>query len=289
MTSSTAPPSTRPPSAFLRLPGEIRNKICQYALTSATPIEHLPGYRTVCGPQFIDRSQDTPKGRSLQFNSLKLVCKQLHAETAGLEIQFNCTIFTPSAGYSKPAEQCFFDFVASMTLKKLDWLSTVIIATEVKCLGPSVRDLPNLPYLSALVAFAKHHPTTDVRYQFVNFQFSRDNLYSWLSFMYVGVALMIALKGMSISDAALGETFGGCQWVSVMYDRAEAWSKTWNIVGLLRGVKNFAVWPKGGEELVNYMESLEQNIRRSGLSKGMSDLWRSHTGTWFKEGIRGKE
>jgi hypothetical protein len=101
--------------------------------------------------------------------------------------------------------------------------------------------------------------------------------------------LMIALKGMSISDAAPGETFGGYQWVSVMYDRAEAWSKTWNIVGLLRGVKNFAVWPKGGEELVNYIESLEQNIRRSGLSKGMSDMWRFHTRTWFKEGIRGKE
>jgi hypothetical protein len=239
----------------------------------------------------MDESQNTPDGRSSQFNSLKLVCKQLYAETAGLEIQFNCIIFTPSACYSKPAEQCFFDFVAPMTLKMLDWLSTVILATEIKCIGPSVRDPSNLPCFSALVAFAKHHPITDVQYQFVNFQFGPDNPYSCLHFLQVGAAFMVALKRMSISDAALGPLFEGIHHhqASAICDKAEVWSKTWNIVGLLRGVKNFAVWPKGGEELVNYMESLEQNIRRSRLSKGMSDLWRSHTRTWFKEGIRGKE
>jgi hypothetical protein len=147
------------------------------------PIYHLPPYNASAPP----RLTGTESFYRPHFNLVKFVCKQLYAETAGLEVQFNSVVFTPNAAAStqifKSAEQYFFDFVAPMTLKKLGWLSTVIIATEMKCLGPSVRDPPNLPYFSALVAFAKHHPTTDVRYQFVNFQFGPDNPYSCLHFL----------------------------------------------------------------------------------------------------------
>jgi hypothetical protein len=136
---------------------------------------HLEPYGGRQQHEFRDESQDTPKGRSSQFNSPKLVCKQLHAETAGLEIQFNCVIFTPSGGSGKTAEHAFFDFVALMTLKKMDWLSTVIIATNEKCLSATVTRSPDLPHLPALVSFAKHHPTIDIRYQFATSNSTRPS------------------------------------------------------------------------------------------------------------------
>jgi hypothetical protein len=239
----------------------------------------------------MDESQNTPDGRSSQFNSLKLVCRQLYAETTGLEIQFNCIIFTPSAGYSKPAEQCFFDFVAPMTLKKLDWLSTVIIATESKCPDPNVARPSDLPHFSALVAFAKHHPTIDLRYQFANFEFDQAFLHPGYHFVYVGIALMAAFTEASINDALLRSICGpgGHPRACAMCYQAEAWSQRWDIVGLLKGVNNFAIWPKSGEEFAGHMETLEEDIKMLNVTEAAADLWRSHIRTWFKEGIRGKE
>jgi hypothetical protein len=82
-----------------------------------------------------------------------------------------------------------------MTLKKLDWLSTVIIATESKCPDPNVARPSDLPHFSALVAFAKHHPTIHLRYQFANFEFDQAFLHPGYHFVYVGIALMGRIHG----------------------------------------------------------------------------------------------
>jgi hypothetical protein len=56
MTTSTATPPSPSASALLRLPGEIRNKICQYALTSAAPLYHLEPYGGRQQHEFMDES-----------------------------------------------------------------------------------------------------------------------------------------------------------------------------------------------------------------------------------------
>jgi hypothetical protein len=102
---------------------------------------------------------------------------------------------------------------------------------------------------------------------------------------------MVALQGMRISDAALRLIIGphGFEWTCTMREEAEEWSCIWHIVELLRGVKNLAFWPKGGEKFARHIETLEKDIKTLGVPEATADLWRSHTRIWFKEGIRGKE
>jgi hypothetical protein len=102
---------------------------------------------------------------------------------------------------------------------------------------------------------------------------------------------MVALQGMRINDAALMLIIGlhGFERACDMREEAEEWSYFWNVVELLRGVKNLAFWPKGGEKFARHMEALEEYIKTFGVPEATANLWRSHTRTWFKEGIRGKE
>jgi hypothetical protein len=75
------------------------------------------------------------------FNKLKFVNRQLRAETAGLELQFNPVFLSPyrlrafkrnpnaldHRRIKKPAKEWFFSFVVHC----VTWLTTVIIASDL--------------------------------------------------------------------------------------------------------------------------------------------------------------
>jgi hypothetical protein len=210
------------------------------------------------------------------LSGLEFVCKQLYAETVGLELQSNNVVFNPdgeviptnpyeSREYS--AEQMLLAYTAPMTANKLSWLSTVTIATSLKgpCLqhnlGPyaAVEAGPAIPHFPALVTFAKQNPAIKVRYQFLNFAFNYIeyglSAHTSRNFTCAGVALMIAFR--SIQGAGKEALKLLLEDDGDVCDRAEAWGKIWHVAGQLKGVSNFVVWPmerRGQKKHLRYLE-----------------------------------
>jgi hypothetical protein len=69
------------------------------------------------------------------INQLKFICKQLYAETAGLEVKFNSIVFAEADRAGKSAEELFLEFIQAMTPGKISWLSTVIIESDARRLS----------------------------------------------------------------------------------------------------------------------------------------------------------
>ncbi|KAF2272191.1 uncharacterized protein EI97DRAFT_437182 [Westerdykella ornata] len=102
-------------SPFLRLAGEIRNKIYELALTSPNkqlvyldkPLASKPGLYNATmtipndGRGFVEPSFLDTVNSAREFNQLKLVCRQLHNETAGLEVRFNTIVWMGCTPLSK--------------------------------------------------------------------------------------------------------------------------------------------------------------------------------------------
>jgi len=81
---------------FLQLPGELRNRIYTYLLTSPDETLHYP----------------SPEDGSQPSNQLQYVCKQLHRECHWLELKFNPTLKFKSATNIEPtAAQSFLGFL----------------------------------------------------------------------------------------------------------------------------------------------------------------------------------
>lgn len=76
-------------ATLLGLPAELRNRIYEYTLTDVSPIGLL--HR----PYFIDQEQWAPillTSSGSIYNVLKYVCRQLRAETSGLDLEYNAIL-----------------------------------------------------------------------------------------------------------------------------------------------------------------------------------------------------
>ncbi|KAJ4375012.1 hypothetical protein N0V83_002091 [Neocucurbitaria cava] len=152
MAPTQAYKGTRP--TLLTLPGELRNRIYRYALSCDTlkvilPWEDKPKPR----PSFNSRLRPPFKSRSavskltlmdaavddiwgvVEFNQLKFACRQLYAETAGLELQFNNIRITRRWGFENEAGKQFLQ-IADQVKGKEHWLSGSIITLEDVCSEP---------------------------------------------------------------------------------------------------------------------------------------------------------
>jgi hypothetical protein len=74
-------------ATLLELPAELRNRIYEYALTDVSSIglrfrAYLIINDAICKPALLDANGE-------QFNALKYVCRQLRAETDGLDLAYN--------------------------------------------------------------------------------------------------------------------------------------------------------------------------------------------------------
>ncbi|KAH7091417.1 hypothetical protein FB567DRAFT_274113 [Paraphoma chrysanthemicola] len=297
------------PSPLLQLPAEVRNEIVEFALTSSGPLHHCQP-RTLFSPVRLQASYchifvegkdiiDDQLERPL-FNNLKLVCRQLHAETAGLEIRFNSLIFAPQSvspfysnphipvsygKYLKAAEQWLFDFVAPMTPKKLQWLSTVIIASGTKCLAMRQSKAPPMPDLSSLAMFCKQHPHIDVRYQFSNWDLESNNGGKSLNFLAAGVCLIAALHGDELGRIARNRLVGFNLWAQILHEEARHWREIWNVQYLLKGIENFAFWPTA--ELSSCRSILERDAVNLEIDEERLNWWQQYTSDWISHGISG--
>lgn len=298
---------------LLRLPGELRNKIFKIALTAASPLCHRPpvtiydpvspstsAHHRLVEERLINTQGSDAKCLRPDFNSLKFVSKQLYMETAGLEVQTSAILF--SSGRSSPyfadpqlpakygkqrktAEQLFFEFSAPMTPRKLGWLASVIIASSVAC--PSRRHVhaPPMPDLPALAMFCRHHPATQVRYEFTNFHFDVTEKSALKHFLATGVVLTTALQGNEVGMTA------SPSWGARLYEEARYWRDTWNIMHLFKDIENFTVWPNTRTQSVNPvdLEIFMRNAGLLGLNDGEYGVWLFYIKMWLEHGISGLE
>jgi hypothetical protein len=178
------------------------------------------------------------------FNRLRYVCKQLYAETAGMELQFNSILFScqplqpfVAAGrlpahrnpIVKSAEQWFQDFTASITRRKLKWLSTVIITSGLECLTMRNLDAPAMPNLPVLATFCKKNPKIELHYYFQNFDFDHDDPTPVLNFLTARVALTTAVKGADAGKKARDDLLEPQPWVRVLYEESKHGREIWRI------------------------------------------------------------
>jgi hypothetical protein len=105
---------------LLTLPGDVRSRIMEYALTSSAPLHLVSPLKSppkgavrpfsavmaarlcVKRPILVDPQSET--GDGVELNQIKFVCRQAYAETAGHELRFNDNII---AGEDSTFEQLF--------------------------------------------------------------------------------------------------------------------------------------------------------------------------------------
>lgn len=263
-------------SPLLRLPGEIRNKIYQYVLTSSAPLHRRQTWNLVSSHNlklfrhhsFEEETAPSDTRPHPFFNSLKFVSRQVYAEIAGLELKLNTLFFesqaelqylqAPDTVQKTTAQDWFFDFVESLTEEKLQWLSTVIIASNQK-----FNDVVPLPaVLTPLVVFAKDHPNIDVRYQFTDFCLDFKDIERPIrEFFRFGFILTCALRDAEESRVLWEAMIGLAHFPHMIVAAVAGFRKLWSRPAGFGNVSNFSIWPTSGfDEVKAALEAEKQGM-----------------------------
>ena len=110
-------------SRLLQLHAELRESIYGYALTEPEGLPWTTLFDTEGGPA----------------NSLKLVCRQLHVETSGLEFKYNAFTFHQAAARDDTPSVQLPRFIARIALLRLGQLRSMIASTIGELPSPSNR------------------------------------------------------------------------------------------------------------------------------------------------------
>lgn len=298
-------------SILLRLPGEIRNRIFEYTLTSSRPLHHraplerfsldmptVEQHPTLFEAKHVDNLELT---RCPEFNQLKFVNKQLYKETAGLELQFNRILFSPEQvvfnpqvrpeqphGYTwcmyqqvKSAEQGFIEFVQSMKAPKHSWLTKVIVQFDMWSIDMASSNVPPIPLLPALADFCKRHPTTKIQFLLSHWNLEDRDVFGFFS---TGVFLTLVLRSNDEAQQALRDLLPNDSWSSSIEIRAGRWREIWNIKIILHGVDNFAFWP-AAVELDRDDEELKAQLNFL-TGQGLVRRRLEYRNSWINNGIK---
>jgi hypothetical protein len=158
-------------SPLLKLPGELRNRIYQLALTTSKVIFLDPSNPT----RFLDADIDIMMAHEdrREVNLLKYTCRQLYKETTGIEIQFKRVEFS---GYrqsllkragpirSPGPARAFYDFLSNCTATKAKCLREVTLPFRPRLgRGPDAF-VESETELLAVDEFCRNHPRVNIRY-----------------------------------------------------------------------------------------------------------------------------
>jgi hypothetical protein len=165
------------------------------------------------------------------INQLKFACKQLYAETAGLELRFNSIVFAKADRAGKSAEELFLDYIQAMAPGKISWLSTVIIESDARCLSSNQDQAPAMPRFAALIDVCKNCPSITMRYVFKNWNLEPRDKYPSLNFITAGAAFMVALRDdrelmrVLITPAHVRHW----PWRNTLAAKSGIWQRTWRL------------------------------------------------------------
>jgi hypothetical protein len=104
-------------SLLLNLPPEIRNMVCHYSLTHDDALIYMSSGQSNSHPYLCIR------GKNVEYNQIKFVNRQLHSETAGLELMHNKIEFQgPERRFSLPPSNDLttaVDYLSNFTLIRM--------------------------------------------------------------------------------------------------------------------------------------------------------------------------
>lgn len=147
-------------SRLLRLPGELRNRIYRYTLTSDRPLTFVESIR----PEK-DRLAFFIHGTFVEFNQSKYVCRQLYTETAGLELKYSPITFFGNSQLTRLPARLFNNFLSTCATSKVSWLSDIIL-----CAYGTKYNFESAQNLLLVAEFCRLHP--HVRVEYIDGQFN---------------------------------------------------------------------------------------------------------------------
>ncbi|KAF2115342.1 hypothetical protein BDV96DRAFT_75407 [Lophiotrema nucula] len=188
-------------SPFLRLPGELRNRIYELVLFTPDNTLHFKLHisrskgkapKTVAvlcttAKKDVD-SEDPLQNYKYDFNQLKNTCHEIRDETEGLELKYNVLEFDQQVEKNpKPGRQ-FLWFIKSYPHFNLALLHSVVLSSTLADKSPHVRE-PFLPeptdILLALADFCDSNPHVEVTYMLPPIAATRDRRYVELTDYHV--------------------------------------------------------------------------------------------------------
>jgi hypothetical protein len=144
-------------SFLLELPAELRNTICQFALTHSKSLHYYNPENVGDRPYLYLRdipSQQVDDKKPVEYNQLKYVNKQLYAETAGLELKHNDITLSERSERFEHTSPCevLSDWLSSISHTKRFWIKTIAIRCEwefnrSKIVGESAETIARLTQL----------------------------------------------------------------------------------------------------------------------------------------------
>ncbi|KAF2244715.1 hypothetical protein BU26DRAFT_568720 [Trematosphaeria pertusa] len=144
-------------SRFLRLPGEVRNKICEHVLTGSSPIYCFKSETDEVAFNFF-RSSD-PGSPAEGINQMKFVCRQLRHETARLLLgPCRYLVFPFACATEASAAATCTLFLERCTAQQIDALEVVEVQEQVtRNVRSFYKKLFDLQAMGVLVEFARTH------------------------------------------------------------------------------------------------------------------------------------
>ncbi|KAI4673151.1 uncharacterized protein J4E78_001658 [Alternaria triticimaculans] len=196
-------------SPLLRLPGELRNRIYEYALQTDDDdgLKFDSGVRSYEGvssddgfdghniPRFI------PYGFSRldHFNELKFTCRQLYKETAGLELQVNRVHFMTHWSDKFGPGQLFLTFIRNCAATKRGYFGDISLWTSTHRQMPELsQSLEPKDIMFELAEYCRQHPHVNIGY-FVPYL---DTAYLWRDVVAQGLFLSLVIGGEDLRSVA---------------------------------------------------------------------------------------
>jgi hypothetical protein len=240
----------QPDSPLLRLPGELRNRIYEFALTTGpdNPLNLAePSVRYEDGQLRRRKAYSSTKSRSdsldNEFNQLKYASRQLYTETAGLELQSSCIRFSGQVVRgtleSGPAAT-FVSFLRTCSPSKSSWITRVHlqIGGNAKLLHTLLIEEPS--HFITIADFCRSHPAVRVSY-LIDEPVQMRSLYEAHYYFYMGVFLKIALYHQDVCRLLPDADDWARTWAVADDWATEEQVKSLDVPNLRIGVKGFRV------------------------------------------------
>ncbi|KAF1944321.1 hypothetical protein EJ02DRAFT_98722 [Clathrospora elynae] len=240
---------------FLRLPGELRNRICEYSLTT-TEVLQFTEHRGKA--RLLD-----PANKVKDFNKLKYVCRQLYKETAGLEVKFNTVVirFDFSSSPKREPARIFGTFLTTCAPSKVSWFADIILKSSHS--GHNLNDLLEpASHIFPVATFCRMNPHVKIRYIPGGFEYKT---YSIHHFLGAGHFINRTIRQQHV--VLTYGTYGFEKFVTDRYTDARGIA--------LRGVPNFKIWP-AIEDGVDFATLVNTDELR---------VWVEDMQAWATEGI----
>jgi hypothetical protein len=158
---------------FLRLPGELRNRVYFFALIAKNRgLKYSDPGRKTCTilgqPPHLMKDRLVPSlvKCGVEFNQLKYTCRQIYKEAKGLELRYTGIAFVQQILIKKMATLQFFEFAAYIGSSER-WITKVAIDGHSSEPGLNENwELEPVHQFVAIATFCRRNPQASVNYIF---------------------------------------------------------------------------------------------------------------------------